>query len=283
MIPIRRGAEPAQLAPVRTSEQANLQLIARTRPPKSDEITGYRCVAEDLWRRQHYKCCYCEFKVKSRFNDVEHYRPKASANRSPGSTDTHGYWWLAHTWTNLLFACPSCNRTSKNDFFPLRGGSVALQPGQAPPRNEQPLLLDPCARINPVLHIEFEHRRATPFEPIRLQGPMQWFARARNGSVLGSTTIAVCGLNDADLVELRKDHVEQVVREKVSDLEDAIASRESSRVSWAFLRAKGLLDPRNVYVALTYDALCQLVPNSKLNPWALSWPQPKDVGKPRRA
>jgi hypothetical protein len=279
MIPIQRGQEPGHLAPVRLSEQA--KLIALGRPPMSDEITGYRCVADDLWKWQHHKCCYCEFKVKTQFNDVEHYRPKASASRGPGSTDTHGYWWLAHTWTNLFFACSSCNRTSKNDRFPLRSGSTALVVGQNPPGGERPLLLDPAGRINPVVHIEFEYRRALPLEPLRLHGPEQWFARARNRSVLGRTTIDVCGLNDPVLVELRKDHIENHVREKITDLENSIASGKKSDVQWAFARALGLLAPQNAFVALTYDALCQLVPNSKLDPWKLAWPKPREVGRPR--
>jgi hypothetical protein len=88
------------------------------------------------------------------FNDVEHYRPKTSADRLPGSTATHGYWWLAYTWDNLLFACPSCNRSNKNDLFPLEHGSTPLHDPDDAPGGERPLLLHP-RQDNGVEHIEF--------------------------------------------------------------------------------------------------------------------------------
>lgn len=277
MIPIRRGREPAQLALVRSREQAKLQSIAGMRHPTGDDITGYQCVAKDLWRGQYYKCCYCELKLPVAYNDVEHYRPKARADRVPGSSETHGYWWLAHSWENLLFACSTCNRSQKNDRFPLKNGSVVLQPLQTPPGQELPLLLDPAAAINPVVHIQFEYRTLLGFP-----GPKQWFAQPRNGSKLGEMTIEVCGLNDAGLVELRKDHVARVVMEKVSDLEDGLRRGDTAQVQRVFTNARGLLDPGNAFVALTYDALCQLIPRSKLSPLGLGWPEPKEVGMPTR-
>lgn len=95
MIPISRGPEPANLAAVRV---AQLQLLrALGRPPVSKEIDGYKVVGHELWAVQRHKCCYCERRIMKSFNDVEHYRPKASANRTPGSPDGHGYWTPRHT------------------------------------------------------------------------------------------------------------------------------------------------------------------------------------------
>ncbi|HMY18924.1 MAG TPA: hypothetical protein PKA58_21505, partial [Polyangium sp.] len=70
----------------------------------------------------------------------EHYRPKAEADRRPGSHETHGYHWLAFTWSNLYFSCPDCNRSYKRTRFPLEHGSIALKTRKRPPGQEIPLL-----------------------------------------------------------------------------------------------------------------------------------------------
>ena len=46
------------------------------------------------------KCAYCESKINAvGAREVEHYRPKGGIE---GVADHPGYWWLAHTWDNLL-------------------------------------------------------------------------------------------------------------------------------------------------------------------------------------
>ncbi|MEY4902975.1 MAG: hypothetical protein RLZZ292_790 [Bacteroidota bacterium] len=50
----------------------------------------------------HSKCCYCEQRVEA--GHVEHYRPKSL------------YWWLAYSWDNLLYICPTCNINKSNCF-----------------------------------------------------------------------------------------------------------------------------------------------------------------------
>jgi 5-methylcytosine-specific restriction endonuclease McrA len=280
VIRIHRGAEPKELVDTRARELPKLRKIASKAPPNPGDITGYEIAGEPLWRAQHYKCCYCELKLTKRYNDVEHYRPKCRADRSPGCIDTHGYWWLAFTWENLLFACPSCNRSGKNDLFPLTKGDKALQSEDQPPGKERPYLLDPSGDINPVEHIQFEYRLASQSEPARLHGPMQWFARPRGRSIRGNYTIDVCELNHPDLVELRKDHVDHHVQPHVDELLAAIAASSKPRVQRAFARALGMLAPASAYVALTYDALRHFVPDAKLAPWNFAWPKPKDVALP---
>jgi uncharacterized protein (TIGR02646 family) len=54
----------------------------------------------------HNKCAYCESDLGDNL-DVEHFRPKGGVT---GETSHSGYWWLAHTWSNLLPSCTSCNR-----------------------------------------------------------------------------------------------------------------------------------------------------------------------------
>lgn len=271
MIRIRRGVEPAALASVRQTQLTALRGLGRS--PTSNEVDGYRIVALVLWERQRYKCCYCERKLTAAFNDVEHYRPKARANRSPGCAATHGYWWLAFTWDNLLFACPSCNRSNKNDQFPLRHGCAPLQAEQVPPGGEQPLLLNPGARVNPVLHIEYQWGQRQGG-----RGPFRWWARPRGGSEVGVWTIQVCGLNEGELPELRDDYVENVVMPRIDELRIALAAGHASDIVREHRQALGLLNPRLPYVALTFDALRHHVPGALLAPWGLAWPSPGRVG-----
>lgn len=280
MIRIHRGTEPRELTLARERELPKLMALAKTRPITGADVTGYQVAKDSLWERQHHKCCYCEDRGRARHNDVEHYRPKGRADRAPGCTEDHGYWWLAFTWENLLFACRDCNRAGKNDLFPLTPGDTPLQPPEQPPGNERPYLLDPAGLVNPVEHIEYEHRHAVAGEPVRLHGPKQWFARPRDGSPRGHWTIHVCGLNEGELVELRKDHVDGNVRPQADELREALSTPDEARVQRAFLRASGMLRPQSNYVALTYDALRHLVPDTTLAPWKLSWPQAKDVGLP---
>lgn len=273
MIRVCRGRPPGDLAGVRKQKLRELRKIAATRVITGDDITGYRLdsVRRTLWAVQHRKCCYCEKKIELSYSDVEHYRPKARANRTPGSTDTYGYWWLAYTWKNLLYACSSCNRSEKNDRFPLTPGDTALIAGKHPPGEERPYLLDP-ATCNPVEHIQFRLDRVT----------RSWRAKARAGSAYGHWTIEVCGLNrDQGLIELRNDHVAQAVQPHVDALQQALSSDDGPLVSAAFKRALGLLQPACTFVALSYDALCHLVPTSQLAPWRLSWPTPARVGARR--
>jgi hypothetical protein len=77
----------------------------------------------------HYKCAYCERIYKM---DVEHYRPSKEVrdeqnvnviivNRAGIAMNHPGYYWLCYEWSNLLPACPSCNREGgKISRFPTR-------------------------------------------------------------------------------------------------------------------------------------------------------------------
>ena len=280
MIPIQRGPEPPALAIARARELAELRKLARRlrRPPASDEISGYEVAGEALWDAQHHKCCYCEQKIKKGRNDVEHYRPKARADRAPGCPDDHGYWWLAFTWENLLFSCPACNESAKRCLFPLMRGDAALVAEEAPPGRERPLLIDPAGRIHPVKHIRFEHGLAASADPARLQGRMQWFARPRGRSAWGTWTIRVCRLNEPELLELRRDHVEACVRPQADELNAALVRADVNRVRHELYRAVGMLRASSVFAGLSYDAFCHFVPNAKLALWSLSWPEPEQVG-----
>lgn len=287
MIRVLRGREPSGLARVRAVELPKLRKIARARPVTGDDVTGYRVVAKDLWERQHEKCCYCEIKVTKSYNDVEHFRPKGRADRRPGCTEDHGYFWLAFTWSNLLFACDLCNRTSKNDGFPLKPGSRALGAWQGPPGKERPLLLDP-AHESGVGHIQFVPRlRAgsaqAPHE-LGWDDVDRWTATPRRPSERAQPSIDVFGLNHAELQELYLSHVRDQVGPYYEAIRKAMVAPKSARgklVQQEVKRTSDCLFRRSVaFAALSYDAMRFFVPDSQLAPFGASWPAPSGVGAP---
>ncbi|MEN9866568.1 MAG: hypothetical protein RL748_2158 [Pseudomonadota bacterium] len=273
MIPVNRGPEPASLPPVRAAKLAELRALDGK--IASDDFKGYEVVKPELWLAQHYKCCFCECKIARSYNAVEHYRPKAGADRRPGCLENHGYWWLAFTWENLLLACPICNSSAKGIRFPLEIGSTSLQAEQTPPAGEQALLLDPAGNVNPVAHIVFENEAKG--EP---GTPAYWWAKPRNGSRLGQYTIDVCKFNHPEFLELRNDHFEMVIADHVTKLQAALANRKVTLAKTEFERALARLQPQNAYVALNYDAFRQYIPDATLQAVIKkSWPQPNEVGR----
>ncbi len=201
MIRITYIPEPASLPPLRQAELARLASRTTANPPTSSEVGDrYRIVAGDLWRMQFFKCCYCEQKIRTSFNDVEHFRPKGEALRQPGSDETYGYWWLAWTWENLLFSCPQCNRSGKNNAFPLAVGDTPLSPGDLPPGGEHPILIHPGLE-NPLEHIVYRPVRQAS------DGRELWVPLPRNGSERGVVCIRVLGLDNPELLELYTEHV----------------------------------------------------------------------------
>ena len=267
MIKVKRGPEPANLASIRAAKLTAFRALGRD--PTSNEIDGYNVVAEDLWRSQHYKCCYCETKIPKGYNDVEHYRPKAAADRRPGCTNSHGYWWLAFSWENLLFSCPHCNRSHKKSQFPLNPGCQSLHAEDLPPGNESPQLIDPSSAINPVEHIEYN------YVGIGQAGKtLSWWARPRNGSALGNATIDVCGLNRYELRELRDDYYSRVIVPQSMNIKEALKKGDLIWLQMEFDRALDLLKPEGVYVGLAYDALRHDIPNATLAATlSVNWPE----------
>ncbi|PTL79840.1 HNH endonuclease [Vitiosangium sp. GDMCC 1.1324] len=256
MIRIHRGAEPAELTSARATELPRVQTIAATRRPTQDDIGSHYKVAHDtLWRAQHYKCCYCEHREQSKRNDVEHFRPKARADRKPGAHEDHGYWWLAWTWENLLFSCRNCNQPpAKSDKFPLAEGSEALLEGQPPPGKERLFLIDPAIESG-IEHIQFVRM------PHGTTATGKWYPRPRNGSRRGAMTIKVCMLDRPDLLDLYGAHVELNVKPRTDDIRAAIQKGHIVEARHEWSRALlSLLNPRQEYVGLSHDALDHFIP-----------------------
>jgi hypothetical protein len=260
------------------------KLRSLTRPINSKDIEGYQVVANELWAVQFFKCCYCEFKISKSYNDVEHYRPKGRANRKPGCVTTHGYWWLAFSLNNLLFACPSCNRSAKNDKFPLAVGSAALMAEQLAPGGESPLFIDPAGSVNPVEHIKFIplpfgfNSSTEKFSESDVSAQI-WLAVPRSGSKHGKSTIEVADLNRMDLVELRSDYVRLTVWPLAKELMAALTEGLFWKIEDRKDRAEKLIRRGLPFTALAFDALNLLVPAEELAKFGLAWPIVNDVGK----
>lgn len=267
MIIIVRAPEPSVPAQIRARELPGLRaIVARGDTPKSSDIQGYghADVRRALWEMQHKKCCYCEREIELTREDVEHRRPKAEADRAPGSTLDHGYWWLAFTWENLFYACPQCNQApNKGVRFPLDTGSVVLVAEQAPPGGEIALLIDP-ERENGIDHIVFVRSKRG--------NRWVWAPTPRGNSEKGDWTIRICGLDREALVDRYTDHVTRYVMRDVEAVRAAMRTGDAERVYEAVERARRrLLRPRQCFVGLSYDALRSLVPDEELAPYRLTW------------
>jgi 5-methylcytosine-specific restriction endonuclease McrA len=267
MIRITRGPEPATLADVRQAELRRVRAIAARRAPTSDEVgTRYQFTKESLRESQHCKCCYCEHDCMLGFHDVEHYRPKARADRGPGLSD-HGYWWLAWTWDNLMFTCPGCNRSGKNDRFPLAPGSNPLFPEDQPPGNEQPLFIDPASE-DPVSSIQFRR--------MAKGGETHWIPVARGGSPRGYETIRIARLDRSELLDLYKKHVRDEVIPSVDAVRGAITAGADAANLIALWRDRiePLVFRTRRFAALAYDVIEDAFPQFERQQLGLSLVRP---------
>ena len=174
----------------------------------------------------------------------------------------------------MLYACPSCNRSSKNNLFPLAPGATSLALEEPPPGLEIPLLLDPSSIVNPIEHIIFKFESIYP--PI---APFYWWARPRNNSIFGQKTIDVCDLNNSDLIELRNDYFDSTISPQINALERALKSHDVISIYNEFQRSINMLKSTNEFVGLTYDAFCFYIMNDALQHTIKQhWPPPHLIG-----
>jgi len=168
------------------------KIDAGERPSFNRDIYGAAEVKQALCAAQHDKCCFCESKLgHAQFGDVEHFRPKASAQQSRADEPTTGYYWLAYSWKNLYLSCEVCNRRHKRAFFPLANPErrVSSHARSADLEAEQPLFVDPGSE-DPAGFIEFRREYAAPVER----------------SARGSATIEALELNRSALAQRRREH-----------------------------------------------------------------------------
>jgi hypothetical protein len=175
-------------------------------------------------KAQKGKCGFCEVHSRNHPGAIEHFAPKGSVHEleAPGrelidlcnvegrktvEVCSTGYWWLAYSWDNWLFACERCNTGWKRCLFPIveKRSSVPTETA-----TETWLLLSPYDdSVDPVNHLEFTTLgEITP----------------RAGSVRGRATIETCGL-DRESLRSQRFLVGEFAFGFVGRLTDALASK----------------------------------------------------------
>lgn len=273
MIRIERGAEPEGLEAERAAGLAAIRQSRANRALRSEDFRISKAWRDLLASRQRDKCCYCEVRFESAlYNPVEHFRPKTRAQRGEGYS-TEGYWWLAWTWDNLLFACNACNTSFKRDQFPLFEGCTPLAPEQTvDAAAEDPKLIDP-GREDPTLMLRFQRirrGRRTAWVPVPRSSMPRELERAR-------ASIATYGLDREPLIDLYTRYVNETVRGPVTDFLARVGlagEHEMPEVQREWRRViRMLLHPARMFVALARDALEELVPAEVRERWQLTLPE----------
>lgn len=221
------------------------------------DVYGAEEVKRALKTAQHDKCCFCESKLgHAQFGDVEHFRPKASAQQSTTDRPTMGYYWLAYTWKNLYLSCEVCNRRHKRGLFPLANPErrVSSHRRSTELDIEQPLFVDPGSD-NPRAFIEFRREYAAPVA----------------GSPRGAATIIALELNmRPELVERRRER-HKLLCMCVIVVADAIRSGLSSDDPQLTIALEFIADAaseRGEYSAMSRSLLHHVAP------WRENWALP---------
>lgn len=102
-----------------------------------------------------------------------------------------GYWWLAYDWTNLFFACKSCNQEYKKNHFPVLG-KRARKPSSSI-AGESPVLIDPVQdRPEELIAYLWEFSKVPLAKPV-----------GKDDQRRGQNTIEILGLSQPLLNEER--------------------------------------------------------------------------------
>lgn len=157
MIYVRRDPAliPEKVLKVAERAQATLETL----PPdqrvafikkKSHVWTGFK---KYLSKMSYGKCWYSESPDPQSFFDVDHFRPKAEAQREDGGAKDEGYPLLAFDWDNFRYSAGRANRHStdevteevvgKGSWFPLCPESPCATWDNRVVAAERPVLLDP--------------------------------------------------------------------------------------------------------------------------------------------
>ncbi|MBL0744842.1 retron system putative HNH endonuclease [Chryseolinea lacunae] len=164
-------------------------------PAKTFEFSCYKHeeIKKQLTTLFNGKCAYCDSSiVHITYGDSEHFRPKSI------------YWWLGYDWDNLLFACEKCNRTAKNNQFPLyKGVKTKCAPGDTKAFDKEEsrfrLLVNPCLE-DPETFFEYDTKKAMIVPKKNLSTDPKKLEMAR-------TSIDVYGLQRHELVVERHKHI----------------------------------------------------------------------------
>jgi uncharacterized protein (TIGR02646 family) len=196
-------------------------------------LYGAKDVKAALQDMQHDKCCFCESQITHiAYGDVEHFRPKGAVQEDDGQLTQPGYYWLAYTWENLLFACQICNQREKRNKFPVEGVR-AKWPTDALD-HESPLFIDPTGLDDPEALITFTDKGQ---------------AVAVDGDRRGGVTIEALGLNRDDLVERRRKQWQYLLL-LVTVKQLAEAMQDHDRLEFAEQRLACCISPDAEYAGL---------------------------------
>ena len=246
MIRITRGTEPENLAQTRPSRvQAARARVGIGAQLKRADVDGYQVAREYLFEAQHRKCAYCEAGFPSKFQPVEHYRPALRADRGHGFPD-YGYWWLAWTWENLLFACQICNTAHKGYKFPLEVGSRVLSDPEQPPGGELPVLVDPGNSDDP------DPIELIVYERININ---RWIPTGRGKNPRGAAIVSTLGLHDPAHLDRYADHVNENLMPHIEMALDAIEHDQPKTLMREWEHLTRFARPSRPWAALSFDVI----------------------------
>lgn len=272
MILVQRRPEPPALA---RSRERRLEAAAAAfrdhgapSTALSHELHGYDAtgVKAVLFEDQHKKCAWCEQRARFSSNPIEHYRPKDGAWRhlpgeAPRISPGH-YWWLTWSWSNLLFACVTCNdRGHKANYFPLEPGSPELTPSSFDVSVERPLILDPA------VDVFLDHVRWVPLNTKMARRLWTWSPRPLTER--GRATIEI--LNLVDLAYDIEQHLLEVL-DLVDEVEQHASGRRWRQAAATWERVLESLSPTRRFTAATWCALTRWMDAARLTEWGLPPP-----------
>lgn len=177
-------------------------------------VYGNKTVKRTLKKAQHNKCCFCEKDQEDEYGAVEHFRPKGGykINKEQKKLTTPGYYWLAYTWSNLLFVCGPCNTSHKKNYFPLVDETRRASSHLSSVEEEEAYLIDPYGTKDPRDHIYFD------------------FNLPAHKDIFGQKTIEICGLDRDSLNTARAKHISDIsARLTILDEKDSHSLEEVAK------------------------------------------------------
>lgn len=248
----RSRAVPASLnGPAAEAEKKAAALYYATWQPGTAAFGKFEAysgndVIDALRKMFHGKCAYCEGDIEKGTREVEHYRPKGGVE----DPQHPGYWWLAHSWDNLLPTCGPCNKglkqhlvtaemtvddvealqakpaaklAGKANSFPV--GAARLVAGSEDHAAEQPRLINPT-RSDPNDYLRWSH-----VSDFSILAPR---SEAGQPAIEGTETIRCLALNRVGLVEARTKQLNILRTQRIrilERLEEARALPETAQES----------------------------------------------------
>jgi len=154
-----------------------------------------------------HRCAYCESRVTSTEENLDHFRPVTGSRHGQGrSPSPDHYGWFAYEWRNLLIVCAACRRV-REDAFPLNGPPAPLMCSWTDANKlEEVQLIDPTLD-DPLIHLA-----------LRSDGQLEALSER------GAITLELFALNRSNL---RSERAGQIDR-----LRSGFADNSQSARSW---------------------------------------------------